>query len=460
MQSNQLPTSRRYQVVVAGGGTAGWIAALAAARTGAQVFLVERRHHLGGNLASGLPILGFFNFQSEQIVRGLAEELVQRLILAGGATGHQLTDMWQGSHTGLDPLVVKSVIQQMLEEAGVEFLFAAQVTDASVEDGQIRHVTIQKKAGREHIAADLFIDATGDAELAAQAGAPVQHGGPGSGAMQPPTLLFRLENVNLKALRSYLKSHPEDFVDWRMKPGKTITPEFLDTIPMFLAFPRLLDLAREKGDYAATIDRVMFSVLPHERGVCVNMLRPFNVDGTQSESLTDGIRQVRGEVLRLTAFFRKYIPGFADSYPVDADPELLLRETRRIDGEYSLTAEDVLNGHQFDDSIALGGYYIDYHNPGDAGCACVLSEGTYGIPYRCLVPREIDNLLIAGRAISGTPEAAGSFRVMATCMAIGQGAGVAAALAVQAGVQPRGLDVERLREELRAQDCLIDWPGR
>jgi len=446
-------------VVVVGGGTAGWVAALAAARNGAGVFVVERRHHFGGNLASGLPILGFFNFQSHQIVKGIADELVQRLIPLGGSGGHQLVDMWQSSQTSLEPLVVKSAIQEMLEEAGVGFLFASRATDVVVEDGRLASLVVQKHSGRERIDGKVFIDATGDAEIAERAGAPVRLGAEGTGEMQPPTLLIRLENVDLKALREHLKQHPEDFVNWRMKPGAQITPEFLDTVPLFLVFPRLLEAARASGDFDATIDRVMFSVFPDQRSISVNMLRPYNVDGTRSESITDGLRQVRPDVLRLAAFFRKCIPGCQDAHAVDTDPELLMRETRRIEGEYVLTAQDVLGGRQFGDSIALGGYYIDVHNPSDPACDCVLSEGTYGIPYRCLLPKQVDNLLVAGRCISGTQEAAGSFRVMATCMAIGQGAGTAAALAARTGVTPRDLDADLLRRRLIEQGALVDWPS-
>jgi hypothetical protein len=457
---NSSTHERQRQVVVVGGGTAGWVAALAAARNGADVFVIERRQHFGGNLSSGLPILGFFNVQSQQIVKGIADELVQRLLPLRGTDGYQLYDLWASSMVALEPIIVKSVIQQMLEEAGVNFLFAAQVTDVVVEDKRLAGLVVQKKSGRELVKADVYIDATGDAELACLAGAPVRLGAEGSGAMQPATLLFRLLNIDVRALRDHLKRHPDDYVDWRMKPGTRITAEFLESVPIGLAFTRFLDQARENGDYDATIDRVMWAMFPNDRSMLVNMLRPFDVDGTRSESITDGLRQMRPEVLKLEAFFRKYIPGCHNAYAVDVDPELLLRETRRIEGEYVLTAQDVFDGRQFDDSIGLGGYYVDVHNPGDPGCACVLSEGTYGIPYRCLLPKGIDNLLVAGRCISGTQEAAGSFRVMATCMAIGEGAGTAAALAVKIGATPRAIDREILRRKLIAGGALVEWPVR
>jgi flavin-dependent dehydrogenase len=203
------PAARRHQVVVAGGGTAGWVAALAAARGGADVLLVERRHHLGGNLASGLPILGFFNVDSQQIVHGIAHELVERLLPLRGTGGYQLVDTWQSSQVSLEPLVVKSVIQELLEEAGVRLLFAAQVTDALIDSPRLAGIVVQKRSGREVIGADLFIDATGDAELAYQAAVPVQLGAESDGSMQPPTILVRLLDVDVRGLRDYLKRHPE-----------------------------------------------------------------------------------------------------------------------------------------------------------------------------------------------------------------------------------------------------------
>ena len=460
MSINRSMSERQHQVVVVGGGTAGWVAALAAARNGADVFVVERRQHFGGNLSSGPGILGFFNVQGQQIVKGIADELVQRLIPLRGTDGYQVFDLWQSSMVAVEPIIVKSVIQQMLEEAGVDFLFAAQATDVLVEGNRVAGLVVQKKSGRELVKGEIYIDATGDAEVAYQAGVPIRLGAEGTGAMQPPTLLFRLLNVDMKALRGYLKEHPEDYVNWRMKPGTRITPEFLDTVPIGLAFTRFLEEARANGDYDATIDRVMWGMFPIDRSMLVNMLRPYDVDGTRSESITEGLRQLRRDLLRLEAFFQKYIPGCQDAYAVDVDPELLLRETRRIEGEYVLTAQDVMMGRQFEDSIGLGGYYIDIHNPSDPACASVLSEGTYGIPYRCLLSKKIDNLLVAGRCISGTHEAAASFRVMATCMAIGEGAGTAAALAAQAGVTPWAIDTAILRQKLIEQGALVDWPSQ
>jgi hypothetical protein len=319
-------------------------------------------------------------------------------------------------------------------------------------------VTIQKKSQQETIHSPVFIDATGDAYLALLAGAPTQQGNEEDGAMQSPTLLFRLCNVELRRLRDHLKAHPEDYVDWRMKPGKGVTAEMLERISLFLILPQALEEAEARGEYRPLIDRVMFTTIPNTKDVLVNMLRGFNIDGTRSESITDAVVQLRRNLPSLVAFFQKYVPGFENAYAAEAESEVWLRETRRIVGDYVLNTRDILLGRQFPDSIALGSYYIDVHNPADTGCSCVLSGTTYGIPYRCLLPQKIERLLVAGRCISGTHAAAGSFRVMATCMAIGQAAGAAAALTTQAGVTPRTIDTGLLRQKLLEQAALVDWP--
>lgn len=447
-----------YDVFVAGGGVAGWAAALAAARNGARTLLVERRSYLGGNLAAGLTILGFHNIEGQQIVHGIPQQLVDRLVAAGASPGHEINDQWSSSVVPVDPILAKTVMLDMALEAGADLLLYAQVIDAVKKDGALQGLVVQKKPGRETITSEVFIDATGDAHLSLLAGAPTQKGREADGEMQSPTLLFRLCNVDMPRLRAHLKDHPEDYVDWRMKPGKKVTPQMVERTSLFLILPQALQEAEARGDYVPRIDRVMFTTIPNSDDVLVNMLRGYEVDGTRSESITDAVIQLRRDLPKLVTFFRKYVPGFERAYAVEAEPDVLLRETRRIVGEYVLNRGDVLEGRRFGDSIALCGYYIDVHNPADPGSACVLSGTTYGIPYRSLLPQTVDGLLVAGRCISGTHEAAGSFRIMATCMATGEAAGTAAAMAAEKRVAPRALDTASLRRRLRAQGATVDWP--
>jgi hypothetical protein len=200
----------------------------------------------------------------------------------------------------------------------------------------------------------------------------------------------------------------------------------------------------------------MFTVTPTGRGVVVNMLRAHNMDGLDSASLSKATSELYLNLLPLTDFFKKNIPGFSRCYACDSEPELQLRETSRIEGEYTLTTEDVLEKRRFPDSIAFGGYFIDVHHGADSGGSWKLTDGAYGIPYRSLIPRGAENLLAAGRIISGTREAAGSFRVMATCMAMGQAAGTAVSLALDKGISPRDVDVRDLRSGLKTDGALVD----
>ena len=449
---------RSHDVVVVGSGAGGWSAALAAARAGANTLLVERRGHMGGTSASGLSLLGFHNNDYERVVGGIAHELVEELVAAGGSTGYELTPMWHNSLVPVDPVIIKSVILGLLEDAGVELLLHAQIIGVEVLDGQITGVVCQKKSGRELVRAAVFVDASGDAEVAHMAGAPTQRGKGETHEMQPPTLLFRIGNVNERRLRDYLKAHPDEFANWRMKPGEAVTPEFLEVTDNFLIMPRLLDEARATGEYDSPIDRIMFALLPNSRDVLVNMLRGYRVDGRRSESMTEAVRTLRRGLVPLFQFIKRHVPGFEDAFLADADTEVLLRETRRIVGHYVLTADDVLDGRQFDDSIGVGAYYIDIHNPDDPHASCRMIDHPYGIPYRCLVPLEVEGLLAAGRCISMTHEAAGSARVMAQCMAMGQAAGVGAALCVEQQTVPSDLDPRALRQRLLEARAILDWP--
>jgi hypothetical protein len=182
------------------------------------------------------------------------------------------------------------------------------------------------------------------------------------------------------------------------------------------------------------------------------------VDGRLSESLSRATVELYTNLVPLVKFFRSHIPGFSRCTLCDAEPEIQLRETRRIEGEYSLSTEDAINARVFPDGIAVGGYFIDIHNPGDSTGTWELLERSYEIPFRCLIPKGVDNMVAAGRCISGSRKAAGSYRVMATCMALGQAAGLAAAASAKGGEAMRELDVELLRKSLSAEGAIVCDP--
>jgi hypothetical protein len=424
-------SARSYDVVVAGGGTAGGAAALA--------------------LASGLPIHGFFDASHTQVVAGFAQELVERLGDMNGACGFVHTDLWFAKYVVTNPAVLKAAIFDMLVEAGVEILLYAQVVDVLRDGEVVQGVVVQKKTGRGVLLGRAFVDASGDAALCELAGAPML----AVDRMQPPSLVFRIENVDVPALRAHLVDHPEVYMQGRMLPGRSITKDFLETTRFFYVFQDLIGKVPFKGDYSPFINRFMFTSTPDDRGIVVNMLRAHHVDGCRSESLTRATIELYRNLVPLVEFFRSDLPGFSRCSLCDSEPELQLRETRRIVGDYMLRGEDVIEGRFPEDTIAVGGYFIDIHNPNDSSGTWKLLEKPYGIPYRSLIPQELSNVLVAGRCICGDKEAAASYRVMATCMAVGQAAGSAAALAAQDGGLVRKVPVRGLRERLRRGKAIL-----
>ena len=438
-------------MVVIGGGTAGWIAAISAAREGKSTALVERKGYCGGVLSSGLSIYGFHDTTHRQIVRGYPEEFVDRLVKSGGSDGFILLDLWHASMVSVDPAIVKPIIVEMLDEAGVETILFSQVVDVVRNNRTIEGVVLQQKSGRCFLEGKTFIDASGDAVLPYLAGLPVVE----CDEQQPPTLVMRLENVMLDELRDFLVQHPEEYVNWRLLPGKTVSEEFLRKACKFMIFPDLMKEFEYSGDYLPLINRVMFTCTPSGSGVSVNMLRAHSVDGTSSDSLSKASFDVYRNVLPLVDFFRTKVPGFSQCRLMDCEPEIQLRETRRIVGGCSIEVDDIMQGLIPDDSVAMGGYFIDIHSAKDSGGTWEMIEGGYGIPYKALYAADADNLFAAGRCISGSTKAAGSYRVMATSMAMGQAVGTAAAICVEKSFSAKEIDIGQLQNRLESRGALL-----
>jgi hypothetical protein len=192
----------------------------------------------------------------------------------------------------------------------------------------------------------------------------------------------------------------------------------------------------------------MFTCTPDCRGVTVNMLRAHEIDGTSSESLTQATFDVYRNLLLLVDFFRQRIPGFSRCRLVDSEPEIQLRETRRMIGEYTIQADDVVGSRFPADTISVGGYFIDMHSAKDSGGHWVMVPGAFGIPYRAITSKDADNLFAAGRCISGAREAAAAYRVMATSMAMGQAAGIAAGLCIEKKCPSKNIDIRLLQSRL------------
>ena len=437
---------REYDVLVAGGGNAGCAAALAAARTGARVLLAERYGFLGGTATASMvgPWMTFHS-GDDRIVGGIAQEMVERLVLKGGSPGH-LHDAsdYVPTITPFDPEIHKALLFEMMRESGVTLLLHAWFVDALLEGARVAGGRFATVGGFREVRARRTIDATADAYVAASAGVPTQQGDE-RGRVQPASLMFRLSHVDLAALSQYVRQHPE-----QMRSSLKTHERTPDALTAVAGLYELWAAARARGEVNVPRELVSFFATPYDDEVTVNMTRVVDVDPLDPDDLTRAEVEARAQVMQLFTFFRKDVPGFANARIAATATQIGVRESRRIVGEYTLTAADVLSARTFDDAVARSAYPIDIHNPRGSGTSTRrLPDGaSYEIPYRCLLPQAIDDLLVAGRCISTTHEALASTRLTPTVMTLGQAAGTAAALSLQAAVPPRKVDPRVLRERL------------
>lgn len=440
------------RVVVVGGGPSGFAAALAAVRTGARVTLVERHSFLGGNMTIGLCMHTFHNKLGDRVIEGIPAEFIRRMQKAGASCGPvaiQKAHMY--STTPVDVEAVKLMAATMLMEAGVELWFQCPIAGVDVREQRVEAVHVATKQGGARLAGDIFIDATGDGDLAAAAGASFELGRPGDGRVQPASMVFTVEGVELGPA---LKRAGKGVAD-------AVTPfSGGSSIPVWFALTTTPwnDVIERKGYF-----------LGKDREWWGNSIRPgiFNINASRvalrdatdplqySAALQEGMRQVD----QMLEFLSHHVDGFERARLVRIAPFLGVRESRRINGDYLLSEEDVLAGTMFPDRIALAGYPIDIHDvTGGTGITFKQVErgGTYSIPYRCVLARGRENLLLAGRCMSTTHGAHAGTRVMVTSMAVGEAAGAAAGLAAARGLMPRQLAVAELQARLREQGAKID----
>ncbi len=417
---SEIPVIAEVDVLIVGGGSAGWSAAAAAARRGASTLLVEQYGFLGGMMTAGDvgcicgPYTCAPGSTTKQIVFGLCGEFMRRLESHGA--GYKYHHRFQVDHHQ-----AKVVLDEMIVEADVRPLYHTFCADALLEGRTMRGAVIENKAGRQAILARLVIDATGDGDAAALAGAPYEKGD-AQGGLQGPTYIFDMAGVDVERALAVPLS--------RLRA--------------------LMDDAIRSRDWPLTRVSGSYSPLPQPGVVHANLTRVYGVDGTDPEGLTRADIEGRRLAVVYAEFLRARVPGFERAYLASLAPQIGIRETRRIMGEYVLTGDDVLNARKFDDGICNAAWPIELHDPAGPDTLRTHLQGDeyYQIPFRCLVPLQIDQLLVAGRCLSSTREGHGSARVMAYAMAMGEAAGTAAAIALQAGVPVRQVDGGVLRREL------------
>ncbi|MEW2353538.1 FAD-dependent oxidoreductase [Spirillospora sp. NPDC029432] len=445
-----------YDVAVIGGGPGGFPAALAAARNGARTILVERSAALGGAAASGLSILGFLDRSGNKALDGIPQEFMDRLAALGGAPGH----FWCPVHNSISPVssdLVKIVAMRMCREAGVDILFENELIGAEVdENARLKAVTVFGKLTNTRIEATQFIDATGDGDLAYLAGVPFTRGQEGTEIMQPSTLVFTVTGHDLEKLFAFLDERPEEMgIKEDYADGYDV--DFLRRTRghCFIGLTDLVREAREAGDFSVPRNQFIHIATASEKLLTINTSRVTRIDASDPVELSAGLETGYQQVLEIVEFMRKYVPGFENVVISQISPALGIRETRHFMGRTRLTMDRLYTEDTSRKAIAQSAYNVDIHSGTGEGIDLTVIEKPYGIPYDCLVPQEVDGLLLSGRTISVDSTVFASARVMGTCMAVAEAAGTAAAMALAASGEVRDIDIEELRARLVAQGAMI-----
>lgn len=425
--SRKIPLLREVDVLVVGGGMAGVSAAVAASRMGMKTMLVEYFGFLGGNATAALvnDFCGFYTRtrKTMQLVGGIGGEIVRNLIDGnGGRKWRHVIDF--------DPEALKVILDKKVLEAGVEPLYYTQFAAPLMDGHTVRGAFIENKAGRQAIRAKVVLDCTGDGDVCAAAGVPYEVGD-GKGDMQACDMAFRLGNVDEATF---------------------------DQGYFFDNATKLMAEAVELGDYKLTRTggNLGYTFVP---GVYwANMARvPWAVDGTNPAHLTKSSIEGRQIAQEFARFLRDRIPGLEKSAIVETAAKIGLRETRRVMGEHLLTADEVLGAKKFEDGVVANAWPVEMHIPGQLKRKMMFLKGDeyHTIPFRSLVPKQVEGVLMAGRFISCSHNAQASIRVMGPAAGMGQAVGVAAALAVRAQVSPRRVDTAALRQELKSQGAFV-----
>ena len=446
---------KHYDVVVVGGGVTGSAAAVVAARHGAKTLLIERNSFLGGLQTGGMVshFSAFLDSQGQQMVFGIVDEIVQRLVQAGGSVGLIRSGKGMVHH---EPEVLKVVLENLAHEAGVELLCYADFHRALVHDGIVSGVQVRTRSGIETIQAQMIIDATGDGLVAISAGAEFMRAEPAK--VMSTGLMFTIGNVDVPTLAQYIREHPEEF------SGESRLWSWVEYFPGD-AGPRLwaggcglsktIEKAKAAGDLPTedTPNFVAFYAGATRPGmVDFNAFFLSQVDWTDSRNLTATAIECRRRAIRFLAFLRKYVPGFKNALLFSTAPALGIRDSRRIVGDYVLTGDDILRGTVFPDAVAQVFFPLDVVRVAEDKYAG--GSKPYTIPYRSMLPKGIENLLVVGRSMSQTQDAAGSVRLSTISILTGQAAGTATALAVRSGVTARQIDVKAVQQSLFQQNAL------
>ena len=417
--AKELPVKGTYDVIVAGSGPAGMAAAVSAGRLGMKVLVLEALGSVGGISTSGM-MSHWTGRCGSRVYHEIMQRQADKNYFNRGESVIQI-----------DPEMLKNTYLEMLDEVHADLLLYTFVCGAIVEENTVKGVIVENKSGRAVYTASVIIDATGDGDVAALAGAEYFLGRESDGLMQPATLMFKVGGVDM---------------------SRAILPGSFET-----------EVETEKGE----IQHLALEKLPHPAGhvllykstipgiVTLNMTNCTNIDGTKAEDLTRAEQVCRSQMGPIIDFLREYAPGYEHCYIISAASLIGIRETRHFKGVQTITEEDILSARQFDDAVVQDAWFnFDVHNLTGASLDKTGSQKNfkqpkgYTIPYGCMVPEKLDGLLLSGRNISGTHMAHSNFRVMPICVGIGEADGIAAALAVKNCCRLRDVKAEEIQKYL------------
>ncbi len=459
-KAREIPVRGEYDVIVAGGGTAGFAAAIAASRRGSKTLVIERMNCLGGQMTAG--IMGIFcaiNDQEKVVIRGIPEEFFDELHERGGVNdgllGYEGTKE-KAQFIDYDAEAAKSlcndyVLRERAAGHTLDILYETWIADAVVEEGTVKGIVVENKTGRSVYYGKCIVDCTADADICVWSGAECDCLPPSE--LHPATLITKLAGVDKKrVLDYYYKEHPT-WVHNSPTQGwqEGIFHKFgIENELKDVELPPELEYLRHWF--------MLIYESPRDGEMYLNMTGEFHVDGTKTEEISDAITISRKRIDECVSVLKKVIPGYENAYILATASLMGIRETRQVKGIYKLTEEDLFAFRKFDDAIATMSAPIGHHTAdGESAVFQNPSKGhSFDIPLRSLVPEKVDGVIVAGRCISATHDAMGATRIMPGSMSIGQGAGIAASLAAELGVQPRNIPNDKLRAALLEQDVNLD----